>query len=160
MKEYSVRQMVEKIILWITLYGEEEKMLRRVIRKNYDEKAISDDELKKVCRLKYQGWGRLSEKFLCGLEFADRETGEIFNVMQALRKTNDNLMQLLSQKYDLLEIIEKENAESRGEITSISYDNLMKDLPMSPSVKRAVWQVILIAEEIRKIMGSRPKRFL
>lgn len=158
MKEYSVRQMVEKIILWITLYGEEEKMLRRVIRKNYDEKAISDDELKKVCRLKYQGWGRLSEKFLCGLEFADRETGEIFNVMQALRKTNDNLMQLLSQKYNLLEIIEKENAESRGEITSISYDNLMKDLPMSPSVKRAVWQVILIAEEIRKIMGKQAKK--
>lgn len=39
--------MVEQIILWITVYGDEISILKRVIRKQYDDNQISDEEIKK-----------------------------------------------------------------------------------------------------------------
>lgn len=155
---YSVKMMVEQIILWITVYGDEISILKRVIRKQYDDNQISDEEIKKVSRLKYQGWGRLSRKFLDAIEGADKETGEIRTIIGALRDTQDNLMQLLGQKYTFLETIENINNKNMKEITTISYKDIVEDIAASPSIKRAVWQVILISEEIRKIMGKEPAK--
>ena len=155
---YSVKMMVEQIILWITVYGDEISILKRVIRKQYDDNQISDEEIKKVSRLKYQGWGRLSRKFLDAIEGADKETGEIRTIIGALRDTQDNLMQLLGQKYTFLETIENINNKNMKEISTISYKDIVEDIAASPSIKRAVWQVILISEEIRKIMGKEPAK--
>lgn len=155
---YSVKIMVEQIILWITVYGDEISILKRVIRKQYDDNQISDEEIKKVSRLKYQGWGRLSRKFLGEIEGADKETGEIRTVIGALRDTQDNLMQLLGQKYTFSETIENINNKNMKEIATISYKDIVEDIAASPSIKRAVWQVILISEEIRKIMGKEPAK--
>ena len=44
------------------------------------------------------------------------------------------------------------------EIATISYKDIVEDIAASPSIKRAVWQVILISEEIRKIMGKEPAK--
>ena len=44
------------------------------------------------------------------------------------------------------------------EISTISYKDIVEDIAASPSIKRAVWQVILISEEIRKIMGKEPAK--
>lgn len=157
-KKYSVQQMIEKLILWITLYGEDSKMLKRVIRKNYSTSEISDEQVKKVCRLKYQGWGRLSKEFLTELEGVDIETGEVFNIMGALKETGNNLMQLLSNRYTFHEVLLEKNTVAVSDECKISYDNLVKDLVASPAIKRAVWQVVLIAEEIRKIMKCEPAK--
>lgn len=156
-EQYSVQCMVENIILWSTLYGEEPKMLKRVIRGQYSIKEISDEQLGKICRLKYQGWGRLSKEFLTQMEGADKEIGEIQTIIQALRNTNDNLMQLLSQRYTYSEEVKAENQKEFKQ-TSITYDELIKNMVVSPAIKRAVWQVVSIAEEIRKIMGKEPKK--
>ena len=40
----------------------------------------------------------------------------------------------------------------------LSYDAIIGDFFISPSVKRAVWQSVQIAEEIKKIMGDQPKK--
>ena len=156
--EYDVKQMVEKIILWISLYSDDSNMLKRVIRKEYDETAISSKEVNKILGLKYNGWGRLSEKFLTGVQGASKETGEVFSVIQALRTTEYNMMQLLSQEFTFLDGVQSYNMDAKGEITSITYDNVVKELYTSPSTKRAIWQVVLIAEEIKKIMGGEPKK--
>lgn len=155
-EEYDCQMMIENLILWITLYGEDKRMLRRVIRKNYDEGSISDEKLKKICRLKYQGWGRLSRRFLCDLEFYDKTTGEIMTVLQGLWNTNNNLMQLFSQTYTLAEEVRKENAILTGENTVLTYDGLVKDLPGSPAIKRSIWQTIKLVKEIEKIAGNPP----
>lgn len=155
---HSVQEMAENLILWINLYGDAQKMLKRVIRKHYDESQITEDQLRKVCRLKYQGWGRLSKEFLTELQGASTETGEVFSIMNALRNTNDNLMQLLSGKYTFLEEIQSVNAENAQMYTSFSYDAIMNDLVASPAIKRAAWQVLLIAEEVHKIMGKEPEK--
>lgn len=157
-EKHSIQKMLERLILWITLYGEEGTMLKRVIRNHYDKTLITDEQLAKICRLKYQGWGRLSKEFLSELRGADTESGELFTIIQALRTTNNNLMQLLSQQFTFSSEIEKYNDSILHTVNHISYDTVMKELVASPAIKRAAWQVVLIAEEIRKIMGKNPKK--
>ncbi len=155
LEKYSVRKMAEDIILWITIYGEDQKMLRRVICQHYQEQ-LDDVQIKMLCRLRFQGWGRLSERFLNGLIGRDRASNEQMTIMQGLRNTQNNLMQLLSQQYTFMEEIEKENGSYH--VDEITYENLIKDVVASPSIKRAVWQTVQITEEIRRIMGNAPEK--
>lgn len=157
-EKYAIQQMVEEIICWITVYGSEMGMLKRVIRKNYDEKLITNDQMKKILRLCYQGWGRLSREFLNGIEGADRETGELYTIISALRDTTDNLNQLLSYKYTFSGTIQQENGLLDHSDEPVTYQNLMENLMASPAVKRSSWQAVLIAQEIKKIMGKDPEK--
>lgn len=157
-ERYQTKQMIEKIIMWMTIYGDEVQMIKRLIRQNYSKEEISEEQMKKIVRLHYQGWGRLSREFLSELEGADTETGEVYTILSALRNTNDNLMQLLSQRYTFQESIENENHQNKKEIAAMTYENLMEDRVASPAVKRAAWQAVLIAKEIKKVMGKAPKK--
>lgn len=150
--------MVEKLILFISLYRADLKMLEGAIRKNFSKEQISDLQLKKIRKLKYDGWAAFSREFLTEVEGTDKQTGECFTILQALRRTNENLMQLLSQKYTFTDEISKHNKGEKKEIKEISYDSIVKDLYISPKIKRSVWQVIQMTEEIKKIMGKEPKK--
>lgn len=90
------------------------------------------------------------------LEGVDCETGECMTIMKGLRNTQNNLMQLLSQQYTFMEVIEEENGAYH--IDEITYDNLVKDMVISPSVKRAVWQTVQIVEEVKDVMGGQPEK--
>lgn len=155
LKKYAVQQMAEDIILWITLYGEDQKMLRRVIRQHYG-KQLKEEQILSLSRLKFQGWGRLSGRFLNGMEGVDCTTGECMTIIQGLRNTQNNLMQLLSQQYTFAQMIDEENGSYH--VDDITYEKLIKDMVVSPSVKRAVWQTIQITEEIRHVMGCEPEK--
>ncbi|MCI8665639.1 MAG: type II CRISPR RNA-guided endonuclease Cas9 [Dorea sp.] len=155
LEKHSVLKMAEDIILWITLYGEDQKMLRRVIKGHYGQQ-LSEKQIDALVKLKFQGWGRLSRRFLSELEGVERETGECFTIIQGLRNTQNNLMQLLSQQFTFMEMIEEENGSYH--VDEITYDSLVKDMVISPSVKRAVWQTVQIVEEIREIMGGQPEK--
>lgn len=155
--EDEVKKIVEDIIRWKTIYGDDWKMTKKVILANYP-KQLSEEELKKVMSFRYNGWGNFSERFLNGISGIDKETGEVFTIIEALWETNCNLMQLLSSKFTFKEEIERINAENRGEITNVTYDSVVKDLFVSPSVKRAIWQSIQIVEEIKQVMGHAPEK--
>lgn len=157
MAEDRIRDIAEDIIKWITIYDSDSQMIKRVIKNRYPEE-FTEEELKKIVRLKFSGWGRLSRKFLSEIEGVNTETGEVYTLINALWETNDNLMQLLSSKYTFAQEIEKINAELRSEITEMSYDSLIKDLYVSPAVKRGIWQTIQITEELCKVQGSAPKK--
>lgn len=153
---YSFKQVAEDIIKWITIYGDDQKMLKRVIKKHY-ESEITPEQLKQVCRLKIQGWGRLSEKLLTGLEGTNKDTGEITTIINELRNTNRNFMQIVaSNDYTFAECIDDENMGYKVE--EVTYDNIVKDVVASPAIKRAVWQTIQIVEEIKQVMGKAPAR--
>ena len=108
--------------------------------------------------MKYSGWGNFSDRFLNGVRGADKETGESYTIIEALWKTNYNLMQLLSKQFSFKEEIDQINAEKAGDIGKINYENTVKDLIVAPSNKRAIWQTIQIAEEIKKVMKCEPER--
>lgn len=155
---YEDMLMAEKLILLVTLYSADTKMLKRVIRKHYDENKLDELQLKKIIKLKYDGWAAFSKELLLDVEGTDIETGECYSILQALRHTNKNFMELLSQKYTFIEEIQKYNSFKHEDIEEISYDAIVKDLYVSPKIKRAIWQVIQITEEIKKVMGKEPKK--
>lgn len=157
MEEDYVKNVCEDIIRWKTIYGDDNTMLMKIVERKYPGE-FSKEQLKGIRRLRYSGWGNFSEKFLCGVEGIDRETGETFTIIEALWNTNCNLMQLLSSRFTFREEIDRINAELTEDITEISYDKLVQDLYVSPSVKRAIWQSIQIVEEIKKVRGKAAKR--
>ena len=157
MEQYEYQKISEQIIRYITLYGEDKKILTRVIKKEFGDK-ITDEELKAIRNLRYTGWGRLSKKLLTDIEGICYETGEVFSIIAGLRKTTDNFMQLLSSTYSFGEVIEKEQKLICNDSTEITYDNLVKDIPLSPSIKRVTWQTIQIVEELKKVIGKEPKK--
>lgn len=153
----QIYNLAEKIILWITLYGDDSKLLKRVLQKNCSEQ-LSPEQIKRITKLKFKGWGRLSKVFLSELRGADCETGETMTIIEGLRNTQNNLMQLLSQNYTFTEECEKINSGYFINPNEISYDSIVKDIVASPSIKRSVWQTIQIVEEIQKVMGSKPRK--
>lgn len=151
------KEIIEEIIKWKTIYDDDSKMMRRMIEREYPE-VFDKEQIKKICQLKYSGWGNFSDRFLNGVRGADKETGESYTIIEALWKTNYNLMQLLSKQFSFKEEIDQINAEKAGDIGKINYENTVKDLIVAPSNKRAIWQTIQIAEEIKKVMKCEPER--
>lgn len=151
------KDIVENIIKWKTIYDDDSKMMKKMIEREYPN-VFSKDQIKKICRFKYSGWGNFSLSFLNGIRGADRETGENFTIIEALWKTNYNLMQLLSKQFTFREEIDLINADKVGKIDKVSYDNTVKDLIVSTANKRAIWQTVQITEEIKKVMKCEPER--
>lgn len=156
-ENYDVQNMIEDIIKWITIYGDDKKMVRSMIENNYPNKC-SEEQLKKIATLKYSGWGHFSRELLTQIEGVNNDTGETFSIIDALWETNDNLMQLFSPRYTFSEEIDTYNSDNEKEIGKVTYDSVVKNLFVSPATKRAIWQTVEISEEIKKIMGSEPKR--
>ena len=148
------KEISEKSILWKCLYGDDKKIFEKKIKNEYGD-ILTKDEIKKINTFKFNNWGRLSEKLLTGIEFINLETGECYSsVMDALRRTNYNLMELLSSKFTLQEGINNENKE----MNEVSYRDLIEESYVSPSLKRAILQTLKIYEEIKKITGRVPKK--
>lgn len=145
------REMIEEIILWLTLFNEKE-IIDRKIRQKYEN--ISSAQRKKIINLKYAGWGRLSKKLLTGIKAEDRH-GNYKSIMDLLRSTDKNFMQILYNKeYKFLELIDEENNFAVD--NPLSYESV-KNLYTSPANKRCIWQTILVIKEIEKIMRHPPQ---
>ena len=82
----------ENIILNITLFGADKKLLEKRLKVLYPE--LTDPQRKSLCQLSYQGWGNLSQKFLDGITALspEAETGEAWTIIRTLWETNDNLV--------------------------------------------------------------------
>ena len=143
----------ENIILNITLFGEDKKLLKQRLKKQNTK--LTDKQVSELSKLTYNGWGRLSKQFLSGITAPSPETGEVWTIIQAMWESNDNLMQVLSEKYLFSEKIEEENGKDKEK--EISY-SLVDELYVSPSVKRQIWQTLLIVKEVCKVMETPPKR--
>lgn len=143
----------ENIVLNITLFGEDKKLLNKRLEKLYPQ--MTEKQRKEICNLSYSGWGRLSAKFLEGITAPDLETGEAWSIIRCMWETNNNLMQLLSDKYLFKDAIENENGIN--ETGNITYE-MINDLYVSPAVKRQIWQTLQVVKELCKVMGNAPKR--
>lgn len=150
------KNVVEDIIRWITLFSDEKIMLKKQINKHYPE--ITEEQLRSICKLRYQGWGRLSKAFLDSdkITYVNEETGEITSLIAAMKNVNLNLMQLIHSERTQRDI-NNFNDALRGNTEKVTYETI-DNMYISPAVKRGTWQTILIVQEIKKIMGHDPKR--
>lgn len=148
------REDKERLVLDITIFGEDKKLLKKRIRTLLPD--LSDRQIEKLSQLKYDGWGRISREFFLEVEAPNPETGEVMNIIDMMRETQDNLMQILSSKYEFAKQIELINAKEKGN-QGLTYQSI-DELYLSPAVKRQTWQSLKLLNEIQKIMGGAPKR--
>lgn len=152
----------EIVIENITLFGADKTLLKKRLQEKFP--TLSNENIKELSKKKYEGWGRLSRKLLTGIyptkdkPLIDRGTGEVLplNIISALRETNYNLMELLSNQFGYMDEISKCN-EGLVENNGISY-SAIQDMWISPSVRRPLWQALRIVKEITEIMGNKPSR--
>lgn len=145
----------EVIISSITIFGDDKKLLKKRLKKNFADK-LSDDDIKKISKLKYKDWGRFSKDLLTEIYDFDENTGEVKdNIINSLWNTNDNFMELLGSKYNFQKSIENAN---RGIQNGTSIRKMVEALYVSPKIKRPIYQSLLIMKEIEKIQKNQPKK--
>lgn len=146
---------VERIINRAT-YSEEKKRFYDWLKAEYPH--LPTHELKYISGLKFKEFGRLSRKFLCGVEGAiNHDTGEYMPILRTMWETNCNLMQLLSDKYDFknnIDIIIKEYYDTHPRSISERLDEMY----ISNSVKRPIIRTLDILKDIVKIQKKAPER--
>lgn len=147
------RKMIEEIIYWLTVF-EERDIVKRKIKQKYGEQ-VSDSQMKQILKLRYIGWGKLSEKFLNGIRGTYKN--EKKTIMEILRehRGNLNLMQIINDKeMGFKEIIKKYQKTLNGDEDLLE---LVEKLHGSPAIKRGIWQSMRIVDELIHIMGKEPK---
>lgn len=145
---------VERIIECITYSEEKSRILRRLQR---EFPKLSDEDRKYLSKLKYSGFGRLSREFFTGIHAANKETGESFSIMQALWDTNDNLMQLLSDRYTFKDII-KEEQRQYYEVHPMTVESLLEEMHISNAVKRPIYRTLDVIKDIQSVCKIQPKK--
>ena len=145
----------ENIIKDISLYGDDKKYLGRKIKRDYKD-IFTEEEIKKLKNLRYSDWGRFSKKFLTGITFTNKETGETDTLIGFMRNYSLNHMELMSKRFTLLDEIDKINKSFIVD-EKFSY-SMLDDLYLSPSVKRMLWQSLQIVEEIKSIKKNDPAK--
>ena len=149
--------MAEEIITDITIFGESKKMLRETLRKKFAS-CLDDEAIKKLSKLRYRDWGRLSKKLLNGIDGCDKAgDGTSVTIIEAMRDFSYNLMELLGDKFSFMERIQEINAKLT-EDQIVNPHDIIDDLALSPAVKRAVWQALRIVDEIVHIKKTLPAR--
>lgn len=149
--------MAEDIITDITIFGESKKMLRQTLRNKFGSQ-LNDYTIKKLSKLRYRDWGRLSKKLLKGIDGCDK-AGNCApkTIIELMRNDSYNLMELLGDKFSFMECIEEENAKlTQGQV--VNPHDIIDELALSPAVKRAVWQALRIVDEVAHIKKALPSR--
>ncbi len=157
------REDAEKIIKDITIFGGDKKMLKNRLHREFS--YLTPEQLTSLTRLSYDGWGRLSREFLVNLlpaegdsyeVLVDHTSGEVLNIISAMRQTSYNLMELLGSRFGYGQAIEERNWKEEGQ-GRITYKDV-EDLYISPAVRRPLWQALKIVREIVKITGKEPSK--
>lgn len=124
---------------------------------------LNADQIKKICKKRLTGWGRLSKKFLTGIK-VDTQTGRRMSIMDVLREGNPNSDRRLGETMVMMEILH-DNAlgfqekidEANREFYAVNGELMgVNELPGSPAIRRSLNQAIRIVDEIAKIAGHAP----
>lgn len=151
--------MVEDLILWNTVF-EDRSILKRKIKQEYGDR-LSTEQIGKVCRKRYTGWGRLSRKLLSGIR-VETDNGPK-SIMDILEEGDPNNTCRLGAAMNLMEILHDDQLGFGKKIDQINNDRPgtslameLADLPGSPALRRGVNQALRIVEEISGIASKPP----
>lgn len=154
-KEDAYKGMIEDIIFWGTIFGEDKKYLKYKIVEKYGTR-LDEQTVKRILVYKFKDWGRLSKEFL-EISGCCKDTGEIQSIIQAMWNTNNSLMELLSEDFTYSEEIEEINGKNEKLLSEWTYDDL-EGMYLSAPVKRMIWQTIKVVRELEEVLNYPPKR--
>ncbi|WP_304427203.1 type II CRISPR RNA-guided endonuclease Cas9 [uncultured Adlercreutzia sp.] len=151
--------MIEEIILWNTIF-EDRDILKRKLKTKYGDR-LNDDQIRKICRKRFTGWGRLSEKFLTGIK-VESDAGAV-SLMDVMREGDPNnghgnkalvLMEVLrDDSLDFQRAVDEINMERFDSAQRVA----LEELPGSPALRRAIGQALRIVDEIVNVAGHAPR---
>lgn len=152
---------IERIILWNTVF-EDRAILKRKLEAAYGD-VLSGEQIRKIVKKRYTGWGRLSKKLLCEVKTAT-PLGPM-SVMDILRHGDPttghhrqamNLMETLREKsFGFQQRIDEINEAYFG---ARGTEFCLEDMPGSPALRRTVNQAMRIIDEVVHIAGRDPAR--
>lgn len=142
-------QIIEDIVLTLTLF-EDRDMIHERLQKYSD--FFTSQQLKKLERRHYTGWGRLSYKLINGIR--NKENNKtILDFLIDDGHANRNFMQLINDESLSFKTIIQE-AQVVGDVDDI--EAVVHDLPGSPAIKKGILQSVKIVDELVKVMGDNP----
>lgn len=161
----SLYPAIEDAILWNTLF-EDRAILKEKLEQTYGPQGdgtFTAAQIKKICRKRFAGWGRLSKHFLTGLK-AQTNCGR-YSIMDILREGDPNSTSRRGRAMNLMEILHDDELRFQGLVDEFNkkyYGDAagkidVNDLPGSPAIRRSLNQSIRIVEEIAGIAGKAPK---
>lgn len=145
---------IEKIIERST-YSESKTRFALWLNKNYP--FISSVDKKYICSLKFKDFGRLSREFLCNIQGADKKTSEAHSIIEWMWETNQNLNELLSEKYSFREEIESIQNEYY-DVNKKTVSERLDEMYVSGSVKRSIIRTLDIVSDVVKVCGKAPDK--
>ncbi len=163
LREDKYLELSEKIIRLCTIYGDDKAELKKLLAEQFaqdkdstNEIVLTAKDINRIAGYKFSDWGRLSKEFLT-LPGADKETGEIRSIIRALWETNDNLMELLSDRYTYQKELEERCDKQTKTLSEMTIDDL-DGMYFSAPVKRMVWQTLRVIKELEAVMGGAPDK--
>ena len=150
-------KMIEDIIYWITVF-EDKDIVKRKINKQYADR-LSAEQLKKILKLKFKGWGRYSSKLLNGIK-GDMGT----TIIEMLEDADErfaycdycpNFMQIINKDEKIKQIIDDNRPRYDGTKDLL---DVIQDMHTSPANRRGIWQTMKAIEEIIEYMGEKPQQ--
>lgn len=145
---------IECIIEHIT-YTEDKSRLKKWLESKFDN--LKREDVSYIAKLKYNDFGRLSEDFLTTIVDMENGNEKNPNIISMMWETNNNLMQLLSDKYSYLEQV-KEMNNLYYALNLKTLAEKMNDMYISNGVKRPIIRTLEITKELKSIMHSSPKK--
>ena len=157
---------IEKIILWNTIFEDrtilKEKLKAQSFQTEFTSafsRVLTAEQIQKICKKRFTGWGKLSKKLLTGLS-VDID-GERLTILDLLihgdvtdgRAGRALIFQEIVTMKQFKEAISKTNEEALSKCI-IDLD----DLPCSPADKRTVNQALRVVDEIASIASCAPSR--
>lgn len=139
-------------------YSEDKLRMQRWLQANYP--SLSDDDRRYILRLNLKKFGRLSRMFLTEIMGCLKSgNGEAMSIMDALWQTNDNLMQLLSDRYTFKEQVDSFTADYYSDpCHKKTLSERLDDMYVSNAVKRQIIRSLDICTDVVKAMGGAPER--
>lgn len=153
--------MIEEIILWSTVF-EDREIFKDKLKRNYGDR-LTDEQIKKIVRKRFSGWGRLSRKLLTEIK-VDSDNGPVA-IMDVLREGNPNHSgRVLGKPMVFMEVLRDDDLGFQELVDEINREYMLgatalalEDLPGSPALRRGVNQALAIVEEIVHIAGHAPE---
>ena len=149
---------MEDMIRDITLFGADQKLLKKRLLAKYPEYGKQIPVI--VKNVKCGGWAPFSRKLLEGLAVETKEGEPVGTILYYLWNEQQNFNEILFHpQYGFRELIEQENEEAAGKTDGIRY-NLVENLYVSPAVRRQIWMTLKTLVTLTKsIAGLRAKTY-
>ncbi|WP_163226805.1 type II CRISPR RNA-guided endonuclease Cas9 [Bifidobacterium choloepi] len=122
--------------------------------------GLTSDDIDRISRVSYTGWGRLSRKLLTSriakTKLSDDFEPTMHSILEIMRNSGSNLMEILADTGNGVHAwIDKQN---RNADLGVSLEEQIDDMRVSPAAKRGVRQAINVIDDIADAVGHYPSR--